>query len=355
MGLLESTIACIAPQDRAYRKKARARLRQLVMPQWALGRLMDLAIDLAGITRSLQPPVERRLIAVFAADHGVADAADVSKYPSGVTRQMIHVFVAGKAGINALAQTVGASVVVVDMGVAGDLGALAQEGKIVSKRIAAGTQNMLHGPAMTRDQAVRCIEAGIEVAQGPGASSDVLGVGEMGIGNTTAASAIIAATSGREVESVTGRGTGLDDDRLSHKIRVIERSLEMNRPDPNDALDVLSKVGGFEIGAIAGFILGAAALRKPVVLDGFPATAGAVLAHELVPSSAQYMIAGHRSVERGHRAMHARLKKRPLLDLRMRLGEGTGAALAMTLIDAAARLLTQVATFEEVGVTGAKT
>jgi nicotinate-nucleotide--dimethylbenzimidazole phosphoribosyltransferase len=314
---------------------------------------MDLAIDLAGMTRSLEPSFTRRIVVVFAGDHGVTES-DVSQYPKEVTAQMMRVFAGGKAGINALARAAGARVVVVDMGVAGDLSALASEEKIISKRVAAGANNMFYGPAMTREQAIRSIEGGIEVARELGASADIFAVGEMGIGNTTAASAIIAALSGKPVALVTGNGSGIDGERRAHKIRVIERSLEVNRPDPADALDVLSKVGGFEIGGIAGLILGAAASRKPVVLDGFPATAGAVIAHALAPVCADYMIAGHRSVERGHRMMHARLGKRPLLDLRMRLGEGTGAALAMPLIEASALLLSQVATFEEIGVSKAK-
>jgi nicotinate-nucleotide--dimethylbenzimidazole phosphoribosyltransferase len=352
MQLLEETISKIIPQDASYRKKARERLRQLVMPRWALGRLMDLAVELAGMTRSLRPPTTRRTVAVFAADHGITEAG-VSQYPKEVTREMIRMFVSGKAGINALARAAGAQVVVVNMGIAGNLSSLAQQEKILSKDLGPGTNNMLDGPAMTREKAARAIEAGIEVATELSASADIFAVGEMGIGNTTAASAIIAAATGVPVASITGCGSGIDKERLVHKIRAIERALEVNRPNPDDALDILSKVGGFEIGAIAGFILASAAARKPVILDGFPATAGAIIAHALSPASAQYMIAGHRSVECGHRLMHRRLKKRPLLDLRMRLGEGTGAVLAMPLIEAAALLLSQVATFEEAGISGA--
>jgi nicotinate-nucleotide--dimethylbenzimidazole phosphoribosyltransferase len=351
MQLLEETLRQIVPQDTGYRNKARERLRQLVMPRWALGRLMDLAIELAGMTCSMQPPTSRRIVVVFAADHGVTEAG-VSQYPKEVTREMIRIFVSGKAGINALARAAGSKVVVVNMGVAGDLSSLAQQGKIFSKGLGPGTNNMLTGPAMTREQAVEAVEAGIEVAIELSASSDIFAVGEMGIGNTTAASAIIAAVTGAPAASVTGCGSGIDKERLAHKVRAIECALEVNRPDPNDGLDILSKVGGFEIGAIAGFILASAAAKKPVVLDGFPATAGAVIAHSLAPTSAQYMIAGHRSVECGHRLMHRRLKKRPLLDLSMRLGEGTGAVLAMPLIEAAALLLSQVATFEEAGIPG---
>jgi nicotinate-nucleotide--dimethylbenzimidazole phosphoribosyltransferase len=236
------------------------------------------------------------------------------------------------------------------MGVAVDLGDIAKQGKIISKRIGAGTKDISNGPAMSRDDAVRCVEAGIEIARSLAESVDLFGVGEMGIGNTTPASAIVAAITGSPVSEITGRGTGIDAKQLEHKIQIIEKALDVNKPDPNDALDVLAKVGGFEIGGIAGLALGAAAMKKPILLDGFPATAGALIAHSLAPLSAEYMIASHRSVERGHKAMHERLGKTPLLDLDLRLGEGTGAALAMKLVDAATSILTEIATFEEAGV-----
>ena len=266
---------------------------------------------------------------------------------------MIHNFVNGGAGCNALARQVGAKVVVVDAGVAGDLSVLVANGSIISKRVAPGTANMHTGPAMTREQAVRAVEVGIEVAFELAGSTDIYATGEMGIGNTTPSSAIVAALTCSEVEEITGRGTGIDDARLQNKIAVIKEALRVNQPDPADALDVLAKVGGFEIGAIAGLILGAAALKKPVVVDGFITTAGALIAQGLSPVSAQYMIAAHRSVEPGHRAAQEKLGKQPLLDLNLRLGEGTGAALAMNLVEAAVRILTDVATFAEASVSTA--
>ncbi|MEI6561730.1 MAG: nicotinate-nucleotide--dimethylbenzimidazole phosphoribosyltransferase [Verrucomicrobiota bacterium] len=352
MSLLTKTLQQIQPQDAAFRASAHARLEQLTMPHWALGRLMDLAEDLAGITRSMQPPVARKAVVVMAGDHGVA-ASGVSLYPQEVTVQMIHNFINGGAGCNALARQVGAQVIVVDAGVAGDLSALAQAGKIISKRVAPGTANMHTGPAMTREQAIRSVEAGIEVAFSLADSIDVFATGEMGIGNTTPSSAIVAALTCSEVEEITGRGTGIDDARLQHKIAVIKEALRVNQPDPADALDILAKVGGFEIGAIAGLILGAAALKKPVIVDGFITTAGALIAQGLSPLSAQYMIAAHRSVEPGHRVAQKHLGKEPLLDLNLRLGEGTGAALAMNIVEASARVLTDVATFAEASVSTA--
>jgi nicotinate-nucleotide--dimethylbenzimidazole phosphoribosyltransferase len=352
MSVLETALSRIAPQDAAWRSRATQRADQLIMPHGALGRLMDLAVDLAGMTRSMRPPVARKTIVAMAGDHGVA-AEGVSKYPQEVTLQMVGGFAAGIAGINALARWVGAKVVVVDMGVAGDLGPLVAAGKVIDKKIAQGTANIARGPAMSRAEAIRAVEAGIEVVDALAGATDVFGTGDMGIANTTPATAIAAVLTGRPVAELTGRGTGIDDAQLAHKIRVVETALSANRPDPGDGLDVLAKVGGFEIGGIAGVVLGAAAHRRPVVIDGFISTAGALVAQALCPASADYIVAAHRSAEPGHRAMHARLCKEPLLDLGLRLGEGTGAALAMHLVEAAQRILTEVATFEEARVSKA--
>lgn len=349
MPLLQETVARIVPQDASLRARAHQRLESLTMPHWALGRLMDLAEDLAGITRSLRPPVARKAIYTMAGDHGVV-AEGVSKYPQEVTPQMVANFVAGGAGINALARQAGAAVVVVDMGVAADLSALAAAGKILSRRIGPGTRNMASGPAMGRDEAVAALEAGIDLALQAADTVDLFGTGEMGIGNTTPSSAIVALFSGLPVAEVTGHGTGIDDSQFARKVAVVERSLALNRPDPRDAIDVLAKVGGYEIGGLAGLILGAAALHKPVVVDGFISTAAALIAQALCPTAADYMIAAHRSVERGHRVALERLGKQPLIDLDLRLGEGTGAALAMNFVEAAVRILTEVATFEEASV-----
>ncbi|MCC6580473.1 MAG: nicotinate-nucleotide--dimethylbenzimidazole phosphoribosyltransferase [Phycisphaeraceae bacterium] len=352
MKLLEQTVERIEPQDQAARAKAKARLDQLVMPHWALGRLMDLALDLAGMTGTARPAVARKAILVMAGDHGVC-AEGVSKFPPQVTTQMVHGFVAGIAGINVLARLNDVRVVAVDMGVAGDLSALADAGKILSRKVAFGTKNMAQGPAMSREQARQAVEAGIDVVNQLAGDIDVFGTGDMGIGNTTPSTAIITALTGRPVAELIGRGTGIDDEQLTRKISVIQRSLQVNQPDPRDGLDVLSKVGGFEIGGLAGVILGAAALRKPVVVDGFISTAAALIAHALCPHCADYIIAAHRSVEVGHAVMHQFLGKQPLLDLNLRLGEGTGAALAMNLVEAAQRILTEMATFEEAAVSQA--
>ncbi|MBN1322329.1 MAG: nicotinate-nucleotide--dimethylbenzimidazole phosphoribosyltransferase [Thermoleophilia bacterium] len=354
MSLLDETLSSIGPQDAAARTAAHARLEALAMPYWALGRLLDLAEDLAGMTGSLKPPVERKAVVVMAGDHGVV-ADGVSAYPQEVTVQMVANIAAGGASINALARQVAATVTVVDMGVAGDLSALGDA--VLGRKVAPGTASIARGPAMSRKQAVQALEAGIAVAQGLGPTTDVFGTGEMGIGNTTPSSAIVAAVSGARPSEVTGRGTGLDDEQLQYKARIVEQCLRVNGFVPGaagtgagDGVDLLAKLGGFEIGGIAGLILGAAAMRKPVVVDGFISTAGALVAQAACPISTEYMIAAHRSVEQGHRIALEKLGKKPLLDMDLRLGEGTGAALAMNLVDAAVRVLTEVATFEEAAV-----
>jgi len=355
MSLLCDTLAAIQPQDADARANARARLNQLTMPHWALGRLMDMAIDLAGQTGTITPDLKKKAIVVMAGDHGVV-AEGVSKYPQDVTWQMVANIVSQGAGINALAAQSGTDVVVVDMGVIKGLDEMARSGAILSMPVAKGTGNIAKGPAMSREQAVQSIENGIQIARQLISEKGyaVLGVGEMGIGNTTPSSAMIAALTGKPVALVTGTGTGLNDAELHHKIAVIEQALKVNCVDSADGLDVLAKLGGFEIGGIAGVILGAASLRKPVIIDGLITTAGALIAQTLCPTSAEFIFAAHQSVECGHIAALERLGKEPLLDLNLRLGEGTGAALAMNLIDASVAVLTKVKTFEEAMVSGKK-
>ncbi len=352
LSFLEATFRKIYPQDLESRQQAESRLGQLTMPHWALGDLMDLAVDLAGMIRSLQPQVTRKRVVVMVGDHGVT-AEGVSQYPAEVTTQMVHNFVCGGAGINALARRAGAEVCVVDVGAKDEFAELVKKGAILSKKIGRGTANMVYGPAMTRTHAVMSVEAGVEIANALAGDVDVFGAGEMGIGNTTPSTAIAAVFTGKKVEELTGRGTGIDDDRLRNKIAVIEKSLARNRPNAKDGLDVLAKVGGFEIGAIAGLIIGAAANRKPVVVDGFISAAGAMIACNLEPFVRDYLICSHQSVEPGHGALLAKLQRRPLFDLNLRLGEGTGAALAMHLVDAAVAVLTEIATFSEAGVSRA--
>lgn len=353
MGLIEQTLERIYPQDSESREKAKERLDQLTMPHWALGDMMDLALDLAGMTGSLTPPVSRKAIITMVGDHGVV-AEGVSKFPAEVTQQMVYNFVSGGAGINALAGQAGAEVYVVDMGVDGDLSELADAGKIIDKKVGFGTNNIGAGPAMSTAMARKAVEAGIEIANELSDTVDLFGTGDMGIGNTTPSTAIAAVLTGVDVAKLTGRGTGLDDEQLNHKVSIIKKIIEVNKPDPKNGIDVLAKVGGFEIGGIAGLILGAAANRKPILIDGLISTAGALIASTIEPFVRDYIIFSHRSVEPGHKYMQEKLGcSKPLLDLNMRLGEGTGAALCMNLVEAAVAILTQVATFEEAAVAGA--
>jgi nicotinate-nucleotide--dimethylbenzimidazole phosphoribosyltransferase len=345
--LLEKTIANIQPLDAEAVKAARARQDQLTKPLGALGRLETLSIQLAGITVQARPHFKQPAIITMTGDHGIARQG-VSAYPAEVTPQMVLNFLHGGAAINVLAKHVGARVVVVDMGVASDLPA---HPDLVNARIANGTRDFSIGPAMTHDEAQRAIQAGIEIATREILrGADILGTGDMGIGNTTPSAAITATITHRSVKEVTGRGTGIDDAGLKHKIAMIERALDVNNPNPSDGLDVLAKVGGFEIGGLAGVMIGAAARRVPVVIDGFISGAAALIAYTIAPAVQPYLIAAHRSVEIGHRAILDHLRVEPLLDLDLRLGEGTGAALGISLCIAAAKILDEMATFADAGV-----
>jgi len=347
---LQQIIRQIEPLDAEAMRLAQARQDTLTKPQGSLGRLEELSIQVAGIQGRARPVIESKVIVTMAADHGVTEEG-VSLYPQEVTVQMVLNFLRGGAGINVLARHVNVRVVVVDMGVASEL--LPHPGLVV-KKIAYGTRNMARGPAMEREEALRALDAGIEVVEEELAKGmDVLGTGDMGIGNTTASSAIVAAITGAPVAQVTGRGTGVNDERLRHKIEVIERALEVNQPDPADPVDVLAKVGGFEIGGLVGAILGAAAHRVPVVLDGFIAGAVGLIAVRLAPQVREYLIAAHRSVEIGHSLVLEHLGLKPLLDLDLRLGEGAGAALGISLVEAAVKILNEMATFSVAGVSEA--
>jgi nicotinate-nucleotide--dimethylbenzimidazole phosphoribosyltransferase len=340
--LLRETIAVVAPVDASAAAAARARLDLLTKPPGSLGRLEEIAQRVAAITGNPRPVIRRKVVYTLAADHGVA-CEGVSAYPPAVTGQMVRNFLSGGAAINVLGRYAGVELVFADFGVASDPG---PHPGLLSRRIGAGTNSMRRGPAMSREQAKAAVEAGIGLV----GEADLVAAGEMGIGNTTAASAVTAAITGRPVEEVTGRGTGVDDEAWRRKIRVVGEALTVNRPDRSDGLDVLAKVGGFEIGGLAGVMIGAAAGRIPVVLDGFISGAAALIAVMLCPAVQGYLIAGHRSAEPGHGACLAWLGLEPVLSLEMRLGEGTGAALAMFVVEAALRILDEMATFQEAGV-----
>lgn len=352
MQLLKDTIDAIRPPDATTAAAARERLRQQARPAGSLGILEDVGARLAGIFGTLDVRLEEKVVITCAGDHGIC-AEGVSLFPQDVTPQMVYNFLNGGASVNVLARHAGARVMVADLGVAADF----DPGlPMFHKKVGRGTANFAVGPAMSRRQALRSIEAGIEIVAELVSQKalHLLGTGDMGIGNTSPSTAIIAVFSGRSVAEVTDRGTGIDDEGLRRKIAAIAKGLAVNRPDPGDPLGVLEKVGGYEIGGIAGLIIGAAAHRVPVVCDGFISTAGALIACALAPAAREYLFASHLSVEAGHAAMLAHLGLVPLFDLKFRLGEGTGAALAMELIDAATRVLADIRTFEEVAIADAQ-
>ncbi len=349
MKALQELLARIEPASLTWESKAWERLRSQIRPRGSLGRLEFIAARLAAIGGTLAPDVDKKVIFTMAGDHGVA-AEGVSAYPQEVTAQMIYSFTQGWASINVLAKHAGADVRVVDCGVAGDL---PDDWPIIHRKLGSGTANIAQGPAMSREQAVAGLYLGAElVLQAKEQEGyQLFATGDMGIANTTPSTAIVASFSGKPVAALTGRGTGIDDQAWENKVAVIERALRTNRPNPEDPIDVLAKVGGYEIAALAGAVLGAAVAKVPLVCDGFIATAGALIACRLIPAARDYLFVSHRSQEVGHSTMIELLGLPPILDLEMRLGEGTGAALAMNIVEASAKVLKEIKTFAEAGVT----
>jgi nicotinate-nucleotide--dimethylbenzimidazole phosphoribosyltransferase len=343
MTSLETVAGSIEPLDGGALAEAARRQRLLAKPPGSLGRLESLSIQLAGIRGGICL-VRTPAVVVMAADHGVA-AEGVSAYPAPVTVEMVRAFLAGGAAINAIAAAVGARVVVVDMGVS-----IRVTGPgLIDRRVAAGTRNLAREPAMSRSQAELAINAGIGIADAlAGDGIDLIVPGEMGIANTTSASSIVAVMTGHPPSAVTGRGTGIDETTRKRKVAVIERALARRALEPTDPVGVLASVGGFEIGGLAGLCLGAASHRIPLLLDGLISTAAALLAVAVAPLTQSYLLAGHQSLEPGHRIALRALGLRPLLRLEMRLGEGSGAALAIPIVQAAAGALVSMATLETV-------
>jgi nicotinate-nucleotide--dimethylbenzimidazole phosphoribosyltransferase len=342
----------IPPIDKQAAKQAQARQNRLTKPPGSLGRLEEISLQLAGMKADPMPEVSKKAVVVMAADHGVA-LEGVSAFPVEVTKQMVLNFLHGGAAINVLARQAGAATHIVDIGVASDFDPSLPG--LWRRKIVHGTRNMAKEPAMTRVQAEQALACGMEVlAEIAEKGLDVIATGDMGIGNTTSSAAIVAVMAGLPVDKVTGRGTGLDDAGLMRKIQVIGEAIAVNQPDPNDPMDVLRKVGGLEIAGLAGVMIAAAARRIPVMVDGFISTAAAMIGVGLVPEVRHYLFGAHRSVEIGHQVMHKHLGLTPLLNLNLRLGEGTGAVLAFHLMEAACRLLREMATFDEAGVSDKK-
>ena len=344
---LAEKLSSIKAVDDKYLSLAQARLDRLTKPLGSLGQLEEIAKRYVAIVENLSPKLDKKIIYTFAGDHGVV-AEGVSAYPKEVTPQMVYNFLRRGAGINVLARHVGAQVIVVDIGVDHEFQPV--EGLIIRK-VARGTGNMVQGPAMSREQALQAVFVGLEMADhAREQKADLVGTGDMGIGNTTPSSAILSTLTGLPASQVTHRGTGIDDATLGQKIQTIEKAIARNNPDPKDPLDVLAKVGGFEIAGIAGLIIGCASHRIPVVVDGFISTAGAMIAVGLNPEIKGYLFAAHQSVEVGHRFMWEYIGQKPILNLSLRLGEVTGAALAMFIVEAAVKVLNEMATFTEAGV-----
>ncbi len=346
---LYEAVAEIRPIAEEGYQRAKARLDSLTKPLGSLGRLEELAQKLSAILKKEKPVLKNKAVFILAADHGVTQEG-VSAYPSEVTPQMVINFLNGGAAINVLAAHAGARVVVADFGVAFDFPEMVG---LVNCKIRKGTDNFSRTQAMNRIEAVQSIVKGMELVQAEYAKGlDLIGTGDMGIGNTASSSAIAAVYTGKSPAEVTGQGTGIAPDVLAKKVMVIERALSLHKPDPLDPIGTLAQIGGLEIGGIAGVILGGARLGVPVFLDGFISGAGALLAQALCPESVSYMVSSHRSAEPGHDAMLKKLELSPLLDLKMRLGEGTGAALGFTLADAACKIINEMATFAQAKVSG---
>lgn len=347
MKIIDETIKAIKELDKSFFEKAQERLDSLTKPRGSLGRLEELAAQVVAIREDIAPTLDNKVIFTFAGDHGVTEEG-VSAFPKEVTPQMVFNFLHGGAGINVLARQAGAEVAVVDIGI--DF-AFEEADGLIQRKVIKGTKNMAKGPAMTREEAEKCIEVGITLAnEFADKGYNLFGTGEMGIGNTTPSSAIIAALTGKSAKEVTGRGTGINDEALENKARVIKKAIALNKPDPKDPIDVLAKVGGAEIAGIAGLCLGAAERRIPVLVDGFISTAGALIAYEIEPKVKEYMISAHKSVEAGQKVMLERMGLRPILDLDFRLGEGTGAAMGMSIVESAIRIYNEMATFAEASV-----
>ena len=350
---IDEAVGKVEPFNQQLLKQTQKRLDNLTTPLGSLGRLEELAKQVVAITGKEKPELLKRVIFTLAGDHGVVEEG-VSCYPKEVTPQMVYNFLRGGAGINVLAMHIGAKVVVVDVGVGSDINVVRGfilANKFVNKKINYGTKNFTKGFAMTKEEAVRSIEAGIELVEEELPNGlDIIGTGDMGIGNTTSSSAITSVICQVDAEKVTGRGTGIDDKMLENKIAAIIKAITLNKPNMNDAIDVLSKVGGFEIGGLAGVILAGAANKIPIVIDGFISGAAALLACLIQPEIKNYLIASHCSVEQGHKIILNHLGLKPILDLNLRLGEGTGAALAINIVDASCKILTEMATFGSAGV-----
>jgi nicotinate-nucleotide--dimethylbenzimidazole phosphoribosyltransferase len=352
MELLKKTIDEITPPSDEIREQARLRQNELTKPKGSLGRLEELSITLAGIKRTIRPEVPQKAVITFAGDHHTVHEENIASAPMEVTIQMMANFMAGGAGVNALCRAVGARVAVANMGVGLPYPHIPG---IYDKSVGKGAANTTKGPAMTREQAIQAVEGGMEVLFSEAEKGlDIVGIGEMGIGNTTPASAIFSLITDTKVEEITGPGAGITEEVIKRKVEVIKKSLKVNNPDKSDGLDILAKIGGFELGGMAGAMIAAASRDIPVLVDGFISTAAALLACRIAPACEAFLIPSHSSAERGYSHAMDFMKRKPLLDLDMRLGEGSGSAMAMALCDGACSIISTMSTFAEASVTVAE-
>lgn len=344
--------AKIKPVEKSLYEKAQHKVDLKTKPPGSLGKIEELAVRLSGIQGDLEPRLDTKKLFVFAGDHGVV-AEGVSAFPAEVTSQMVENFLAGGAAINVFCRQYGIEMAVIDMGVNHDFAA--RDG-LIDMKVARGTANFAKEPAMTRDQAIAAMVRGAEVflASNREKNCDIVGLGEMGIGNTTTATAVLCAASGKSAQELTGRGTGIDDAALARKQAAIEKALALHRPEPRDGLELLRLVGGFELGGICGMALAAASTGCAVVLDGIISTTAGLLAYCICPAISDYLIAGHQSVERGQLAALKIMGLKPVIDLDFRLGEGTGAAVTMNLAELSCKMMREMASFDEAGVCGEK-
>ncbi len=347
MDLLQTTLSTISDLDYKSAAEAQKRLDILIKPQGSLGKMEEIVTQLAGIQCTARPELGKKVVIIMAADHGVAEEG-ISAFPPEASTLMMRNFLLQGAAVNILAKYTGAKLLLVDVGLSGEV---IVHPDLYLRRIRPGTGNICREPAMTKLEAIAAIETGIDlVNQEVDAGITMVATGELGIGNTTTSTAILACLTGQTISSITGRGTGLDDRKLNKKRQVIKQALAVNQPNMDDPLDILTKLGGLEIAALMGVILGSAACRVPVVLDGLVAGAAALLASRMNEKCRLYLIAAHLSEEPGHRIMLEELELKPLLDFGLRIGEGTGAVLAFPMIEAAVKIFNEMATFDEVGI-----
>ncbi len=347
---LKNLFADIKPIGKGCESIAKEHISNLTMPHWALGDVLNIGVKLAGIQNTFPPIIDKKSIYVFACDHGITEE-NVSLFPKEVTTQMVHNFTSGGAAINVLSRHAKAKTIIVDVGVDADFSELINENKIIDRKISRGTRNFYRQNAMTEIEALQSIKIGFDLVKDSHEATEVYAIGEMGIGNTTTSAAIVSVLINKEVEDVTGLGTGINEETHKHKINIIKEAIiRRNITADMSPFEILERIGSYEIGAMAGMCLGCAYYSRPIVIDGFISSTAALLASKINPLVKEYMFLAHKSIEPGHRYINENLGLKPILDLNMRLGEGSGTPLAMNILEASCKILSEMATFESANV-----